>query len=331
MAELCPCGSVGVKMRMAVESTGTAFSDTSERPEILAETLSLDEKIIIGQGLTGSIDPSANRLRQGPYRTFGQVLMNISPEDLQAWIPRIFFKAASGNNYLLGDDPKTDSLGIDVLIDRDQVCYKYTELYVASAVIRGDTRWNAEEPQLLQMLVTLLGKDEEKSDWPDPAPPLSNPLAKLWITGDAVLNLGPGTVGDPAGPDAADYHFNSFAININNNLWAPTRNSLTPKCIRSLGRSTTLQLQLPLCETVADNLHFTPYEGPGSLSFLSSKNLGNNDSETTFNWTRLVNRPRVSPRTRGRNEIPQVVTLRSFRNANDDPSMSAVIRAPAAA
>lgn len=289
---VCGCGSQGVLTTLAVMDSAAegdpdvTFDDTAERYDFIYENIGLNSTVVGDQGLAGSLDLRAEHIRTGPAYVSGSLMMNISPQELEAWLPRILRGAKTGDVHA----PGALKPAIDIMIKRDQVTFIYRGLQVDKALFRANTAINQAEPGLVQMLLTFVGVDEEKGTWPDPEPARLTEDVLFWLAADSTLTLA-----------SVEYAMEAFNFQIDNMLEPLMRNTLRPTCIRSNGRRVRFQPRLTLCEDNADDLYFTPLDGTGSLSFLSSKYLGNSDSSTIFTFGRLYARP-ITPETRGRTE-----------------------------
>lgn len=316
----CACGSEGTLTTMLVEpsvgnpSTAT-FDENSERYDFVSEDMKFREWTVGTQDIVGSLERSISHRRTGPGLAGGRLMMHISPKELEFWIPRILF-----NTTKAGDVWSTgyETVEFDILIKRDQVVFKYTNMQVASAIFRSSAQFT-DEPQLVQMMLTFLGRDEVKGTWPVtiPDPPSDNVL--YWLHGDSTLSLGTSPY-----DYTEEYYMEAFNLEIDNRLDPKFRNSLRPICIRSQGRIIKFQPRVPLCEQNADDLYFSGFDASGQLKFSGDKNLGESpaDSLTQFDFSRLYG-TKVTPQTRGRTETFLDLDLESFPGA--DPSAAPAI------
>jgi hypothetical protein len=287
-------------------STAT-FDVNSERYDFVAEDIKYREWVVGTQDIAGSLERSVAHRRTGPGLVGGRLMMHISPKELEAWIPRIFLAPAK-----VGDvwTPGYETKEFDILIQRELVTFKYANVQVASAMFRS-TSDLTDEPQLVEMMLTFIGRIEGKGEWPDPIPDAPSDDVLYWLHGDSTLTL-----------NGTEYHMDAFNLLIDNRLTPLFRNSLQPVCTRSQGRIIKFNPRVPLCETNADNLYFTNFDASGQLLFSGDKNLGEDpvESLTQFDFTRLYG-TKVTPQTRGRTETFLDLDLESFVDAGD-PAMT---------
>jgi hypothetical protein len=120
-----------------------------------------------------------------------------------------------------------------------------------------------------------------------------------------------------------EYPFEAFNLLIDNMLQPLMRNSLRPSCIQSQGRRVRFQPRLTLCDDSANNLYFSRPDGTASLSFASSKYLGDANSSTIFTMGRVYGR-KITPQTRGRTETFLDLDLGVYPGA--DPEVDPVVK-----
>lgn len=309
----CACGSQGALSHIAVVPTGETFDDTSERYDFVSENLQLVEAIVGNQGITGSLDLFADHIRNGPAFVQGSIMMNVSAKELENWLPRILRGTKVSNDHLPGEE----SPAVDIMVKRDQATFVYTGLQVDKMLLRASA--TSDEPSLVEMMLTFVGIDEEAGIWPTPEPERVRSGVLYWLQADSTLTL-----------NAEPYPFEAFNLQFDNMLQPLIRNALRPLCIRSEGRRVKFNPTLTLCEASADNLYWDRLDGEGSLSFLSTKNLADANSETTFKFGRLYGR-KVSPNTRGKTETFLPLDLMSYPGASltENQSLRVTNRYPA--
>jgi len=308
MSEICPCGSQGALSEIAVVSdSGT------ERYDFVAEDLQLNETIVGDQGITGTLDLFADHHRRGAAFVSGGIMLNVSPLELENWLPRIFRGTKIGDTHFPGEE----SPEFDIIVKRDKATYRYTDLQVDKALFRASA--NSEEPGLLEMMLTFIGVDEEPGTWPDPAPERLRDNVLYWLLGDTTLTI-----------NSVEYYMEAFNLQIDNMLRPLMRNSLRPVCIRSEGRRFRFQPAVTHCADTVANLYFGDLDAAGRLAFESTKNLDNSDSTTIFDFARLIG-PRVTPSTRGRTETFLRLDLSSYPGDDlvTDPSLKVTNTFPA--
>ena len=95
------CGSQGVYTSFLVEESDltncnpATFSDSSERYEILNESIRFTDVLLGGNGLTGTIDKIGNHTRHGARVVVGEFSLEVGPYELAKWLPRILGKAGA--------------------------------------------------------------------------------------------------------------------------------------------------------------------------------------------------------------------------------------------
>lgn len=301
------CGSFGPFFKMAVvdsgETIGSAiFDDEAERYNILGENVGYPENLVGDNGLTGFLERFAYQIREGVRFVAGTFLMEMGPYELSKWLPRFLRKAGSGTTYTTGDE----SLPFDMLFLRDQGIARYNSCEVARVLLRSASRLDGGEEQILQALVTVIGKTEETDDeWPDPEPTVADLAEPFWLIGDSTFTL-----------NGQEYPIDAFNLLIDNNLVPIARNSLTVQCLRSAGRDIRLQMPTPLTTASYNALYRNRFDGPGVLKFDAAKNLTPETYHSTFTFTRLI-QTRQTPSTRGRVEIPLSLDLSAYRTLAD--------------
>lgn len=306
MTDCANCGSIGAKLIMLVEPKpgvgDTTFDENSERYEILAEGVGIRDVLVGAQGLTGELGMNAAHLREGPSYVQGTFLMNVSAADLDNWLPRILGGSETADVHSAGDSfPK-----FDIMLKRDEVVYRYSDCVVAAVMFRGDHDANKQEPQLIEMAVSIVGSTETKGTMPGTVPGLPTDGPLYWLFADSTLTL-----------DGTDYVYSAFSLLIDNQIQVLHRNSLSPVCFRTMGRKVLFRPRLPLCGAAADDLYFSRLDGAAKLAFAADKYIdGASTMVTEFDMPRVVNTKR-SPRTRGRSEIPLELDLTAYLSGSD--------------
>lgn len=297
------CGAEGAFSALAIDEVGATFDVNSERYEFLAENIALRDRVVKGIGVTGDLDLIGSHLRPGAGFVYGQLLMNVNAKELDAWLPRILGGSEAANVH----SPGNALPAFDMLIKRDTASYKYTECMIAAATFSAETSVGGDdddEPSLLKMLLTIMGKDEASGTWPGTPPEIDETDKLYWIAADSTMTL-----------MATAYPFDSFKLVINNMLKPKIRNELRPVCIQSQGRRVTFQPVIPKSATAVSNLYFTRPNGAGSLAFAGSKYLDDSDYATTFTFAKLYGE-KVTPAVRGRTEIPLPLNLTAYKSGS---------------
>lgn len=318
-------GSYGTYFKMLVENSDVTdpcevatFDNSSERYEIINEDIRYSDEVVGSAGLTGVLDPIANHLRSGTRIVSGNILMEMGPNELANWLPRILWTDAGGTppvvTYEIADDD-SDMHPFDLMIKRDQGTVVYRHCVVVSTLFQG-RQASQEDPdqQVLRVLMTIVGIEELDATWPDPEPALPSTQRLFWLFGDCELIM---TNALGAGSGAVNLPIDAFNLTIANRIDAKPRNNLTLTHIRSLGRTIRLQCPTPYTEDTHDHLYIERFDGAGYLQFRGDKNLAGATEEpylTKFDFPRLYQQRRT-PSTRGRGEIPLSLDLTAYRTA----------------
>ena len=314
------CGSEGAFSILCVTSAGAELDANSERYDFVQEDLALRERIVGLNSINGILDLSAAHRREGEAFVVGRIMMSVSPKELDNWLPRLLRGTETENIHT----PGTLSPEFDVHVKRDDAAFKYTNCQVSSWMVRSSAGGEGD-PQLLQLMMTVIGYDEASITWPGTVPPPPSQDVLFWLQGDSSLTfLDNGADGFATSDviDDASWPFESFNFVMDHNLVPKFRNSLRPICIRSMSRRTRMQVRMPLSAESAAQLHFNRIDCGVNLAFQSSVNLDNSDSSTVFSMPRMFGEKR-SPKTRGRTETFLDLDLQGYPGS--DPVASPVI------
>jgi len=291
----CNCGSQGALSEVAIID-----GESVERYDFVREDLGLREAIVGDQGITGRLYLFADHIRDGPAFVAGGMMMNVSARELENWLPRILRGTKTDNTHF----PGNETPDFDIIVRRDKATFRYNDCQVDKCLIRASA--TSEQPSLVEMMLTFVGKNEVEGTWPDPAPARLRDNNLYWLMADSTLTLN----GD-------EYPFEAFNLQYDNMLEPLIRNSLRPICIQSQGQRVRLQPMIPLCAASASNLYFTRLDGAVSLHFESDKNLDVSTSETNFQIGRVYG-PKVTPSTRGKVETFLPLDLVGYPGADED-------------
>lgn len=312
------CGSLGTYSAMLVENSDTTdpcdpatFDVNSERYEILYESLQYTDVLLGGRGINGTLDKIGIHTRHGARIVTGQVVMEVGPVELDAWLPRIL-----GN-----DEDPTDTFATDITFDvkpfdimlkRDLGTVIYRHCGVRSAMFSSRASIAGEE-QVVRMVLDIVGYEEHDATYPASPPPLPSSPRLYWLIGDSQLLL------DTPGDDQ-EYYFDAFNLRINNKLVVKPRNFLRATCMQAAGeRQFELRVSTPYTADSHTNLYINSFTGQGQLKFLSSKSPETPAAySTTFNFPELRS-TRRTPNVRGRGEIPLSLDLEAYRTSADEP------------
>lgn len=348
MTCLDTCGAQAVNVKMAVEDsvlTGdcppATFDASSERYEIISETIRYTDNLVGSRGLTGTIHKIKNHLRSGVRIVYGQILMEVGPYELINWMPRVLGSPASAVTGA-GTDASplvVTTTGVfnlrpfDIMLSRDIVDGSgdnVAQIYRHCGVNRAMFRTRAsvgdnQEDQVMQMMLDIIGYEEHVyvDDtappyhlWPDPGPSLPTDLRLYWLHGDGRLYL-------DAPAASTEYYYDALNLSINNNLRPYTRNFNRVTCLQSGGQHIRLQMPTPLELTNSyAEAYAERFEGEIDLDFLGTKNLTDYDPEdkykTLFNFPKVI-QERKTPNTSGRGEIPLWLDFEAYREDTTEP------------
>lgn len=299
------CGSFGINTKFGfAPHTGdidAAFTAATRREEILAENLTYSDSVVGGRGITGWIDQSSLKLRNGQRLVSGGFIMEVGPTQIAPWIQAILGNSAGATAGVFSTKEKWDQLPFDLSLERDNIDHGYRYCVIQRAVFRGRSDPGNPQGQMVQMALSFLGVEQEEITFPA-ALALPSAVEYPWLLGDAVLDY-----------DGTDLTVESFDLTIDNQIKPLFRNRLTPGCFRSLGRRIELDVSVPYGVDAYDALmHNNDEDKAVSLSFVSD-NLPTafSDYSTIFNFpqTRRISHRHV---TSSKDEIPLQVKLMAY-------------------
>jgi hypothetical protein len=304
------CSALGALSKVLVEggSTPRTFDVNSERIGILMETMQRIQPFQGRRRITGDLSQYASAIRPHSYLASGALVIQAGAADFNRWLPRVMWGTTTtgggASTYQMGTN--ADSHKFDILIDRENAIFRYTDCQIARAVIRSTTE-GGQQPQneeLVEMILYIYAIEEEidGTTWPDPEPALVldgafSPYAH-W---EGAL-----TVNSHATP------FRNFELTIDNRLQPIWYSSITPNCFRSQGRLVTLKTENPFTATTIDDAEAMLSAGvAANLLFTHS-----DDSFTTnFQFAHLRNNYKT-PTVGGRGEIPLELNMEAFRTSS---------------
>lgn len=295
------CAALGVFSRLLVQdgSPPRTFSNTSERYGFLYESIQ-SRRIIQGRRrIVGTRDVYDGALRPHSYVIAGRLALQPGPADLRKWIPRILGGAFSGNTATTADELPT----FDMLLDRENDVFLYTNCRVASAMFSGANHTGSEEEELVELVMTIVAETEVNGQtWPSPEPAVPNAAANApYGNWEGVLTLG-----------GSARLYDRFNLTIDNGIYVKARGSLTPNCIRAGDRSIRLVTSNPFTSvTHAQALTLWSAGAAGSLVFT------NGGMSTSFSFPHLRNTYNT-PNVGSKNEIPLELYLEAARTTGSN-------------
>lgn len=310
------CGSQGVYTSMLVEESDLVdcdpadFSATSERYEILSESIRFTDTLLGGNGLTGTIDKIGNHTRHGARIVVGQFSLEVGPYELTNWLPRILGNSASGTTFTT--DETFDLRPFDIMLKRDQGTVTYRRCSVNSATLTSTASIGGAE-QVMRLTLQVMGYEEHDDTYPGSPPSLPSESRLYWLLGDGKLEM------TPTGGSLTEYYFDAFSLRIDNNLTPKTRNFLSVTCVQTNGRTIRLRVRTPYTSSSHTNLYINDFKGQGVLSFLGSKNPEVPSTYSTVITLPELRQTRITPNTAGRGEIPLSLDLEAYRTSSAEP------------
>ncbi len=132
------------------------FDTSSEPYDPLYETLAKKGRIVGGSTMRGTRSQSVERTRYGHYPVGGRIAFNISPADLNLWLPRMLGAADIADAFALADT--LPSFGI--LVDRVTQTFQYKDCMVNQWLLHGKAGPGDGDPDLLELVLDIFAKDE---------------------------------------------------------------------------------------------------------------------------------------------------------------------------
>ena len=297
------CMSIGSAAKLAVQggSTPRAFDDDSERYDFLYETLTYKQRRVGNRTIKGYLSNWSERNVEGASLVSGVIAFQGTQQWFANWYGRIVGETDSGLNNADGDNiyyPGTSLPSFDVMINREAKTFHYTECVVNRCMIRGQSAPSEEEPEIIDVVVQLIGKTvDDTATWPDPEPALGVTANDLpYVIGHSTLTAA-----------SASREFDAFVLTIDHGLITKFRNSLTLSCIRPGARMVRLQTNNPFLSATYGALHNTL-----SAPITGSLKLQRGDAYTTFSFGKLDNMGE-DPNVRGKTEIPHSLDFQALK------------------
>lgn len=148
----------GAQSRFCAEpgSSPHTFDSSSEPYDPLYEALRKRGRIVGGNTIRGTRSQSQERTRYGAYPVGGRVAFNISPRDLDNWLPRMLGATESSDTFALAET--LPSFGI--LVDRVTQTFEYKDCVVDRWMIHGRAGPGDGDPDLLELVLDVIALDE---------------------------------------------------------------------------------------------------------------------------------------------------------------------------
>lgn len=148
----------GAQSRFCVEPGAAphTFDSSSEPYDPLYENLQKHGRIVGGNTMRGTRSRSVERTRLGAYPVGGNFALNVSPVDLDLWLPRMLGGTEAANSFPLAET--LPSFGI--LVDRVTQTFEYKDCMVDQWLIHGKAGVGDDDPDLLEIRLNVIAKDE---------------------------------------------------------------------------------------------------------------------------------------------------------------------------
>lgn len=271
---------------------------SSLRFELLGFSVAMIRRMIGGQGIWGTLEEPTERVREGASPCYGEMLMYISPNDIDKLADDVWGMSNAAGTYSL-DDTGLPYFGM--LLDADQGVFEYQDAKCAWWELSGNSiQMNARgEPDMMILKMGFIASDVFGPNAGSPPSWPGSPPAKTYAANDApyvfadLETSGASTVT----LFGAVRSIQSVRLRQDNFLKAKFTNSLRPHSIRSRRRRHTAQCQLPW-NADNDDLHYAAAAG-AAASFVLTNAL----MSTQFNYAILRSHDRQEPLVRGKEEI----------------------------
>ena len=246
--------ATGSQSQMVVEDSATpTFPNTaaSLKYEFLSETLSGSQQQIDVAGMSGSRERRAQTLVDGPQEVSGDIVMYVTPIDLDTWLPRILGAAEVADVFDIAETLPVFGVLIDrVALKSTLATFAYKGCVVSRCVIAG----SSGNP--VTMTVTILGKTETFEGEAFPASPAlpTGSNAQPYVFHEGVLTY-----------NSQTYQYNSFELIIDNFAEARLENALTAEEICTTDLAVNLNVNVPWLDAFASD--YEAADVTGNLTF----------------------------------------------------------------
>jgi hypothetical protein len=280
------------KMLFEPYADPVTWDDSSLRLDFNYSTLRKIGRIVGGRGITGTRSNYTNRTAYGASMITGRIAMDACAGDLDFFLPYILGGSEVADEF----DVASSLPAMNVMIDKVGGVFEYINCKVSRAIFRAQGTPADSEPEVIEMILELMGVNESTSQsWPDPEPSLStDENRRPYIHGTSVLTL----VG-------ASREMRDFVLLIDNHLQPRWVNSLTPTIICPRDRTVMLRTTNPF--TTAQ---YAALYGLDDISGDEGATLqwvaGNVSTTWTFGTLQWADE---SPKIPGKTEIPYVLDM----------------------
>lgn len=227
--------SQGAFARLAFDADST-FDASSNRMDFLYESVQKNQRVVGGNGITGTRSESVERARNGCYLVSGRIGMQPGPADYDHLLPRILGEAEVADVFALAEALPSYSL----LIDKVGSIFRFDGCKTNRAILRGVAGTGDEDQELIDLVLEVMGQTETGgASWAGTIPALgtgTNRVPYTFYEGTFKVNT-------------VSYEIKQFALVIDNMLQPRWVNSLTPTQICPRGRKISLITDNPFTAT----------------------------------------------------------------------------------
>jgi hypothetical protein len=283
MAATCAQGALS---RLYVEPGAAphTFDGSSETYEFLYETMQKRGRIVGGKGIRGTRSSASERTRTGAYEVGGRIAMNVDTLALDLWLPRILGATESANSFAL--DEALPEFG--VLIDKVTETFEYKSCKVARAMFHAKAGPGDDEPELLELVLDIVGKDRAKATAVPNVSISTASNASPYVHSDAVFTF-----------SSAAREVKEWWVLIDNHLHVRWVNSLSATMLCPANRTIAVRARLPF-DTDTENL--LDQAVGGATGTIALTNAAATGLTTTFTFG-VLQVPPEDPVVRGKTEI----------------------------
>jgi hypothetical protein len=280
----------GALTRLYIEPLASphVFDANSETYEFVSESLKKQGRFVGGTGIRGTRSSPKERTRVGAYSVGGRIMFHPDPAMLDLWLPRIL-----GGTEVADSFPLAETLPIfGVLVNRVTTTFEYTDCQVSRAMFHAAAGPGDGEPDLVELAVEIMAKNEVVGSSIASPPGLSTASnAAPYVHSDATFSF-----------NSAARQPREWWILIDNHLEARWVNSLTATRISARDRTVVCRIAIPYDDDAA-NLYTQSTDGASGTVTLTNGNMS-----TLFTFANLKY-PVESPVTRGKTELELYVNM----------------------
>jgi len=290
--------SQGSQVKLYVEPGAAphTFDTSSERYAVISCTVKKTGSYLDNNEMRGTRSHAKERIRAGTYTVAGDLVMDLSPADLDLWLPRIMGAAESMDSFAFGESLASFAFGL--LVVRDFKTHEYTDCKVTKAVCESSEGGHG----FLRWTLSIIGKTEATgTSEPSVALPTDAHDAPYTHYDCAAAVTLDGTARDTK----------SLRITIDNHCEAYFNNSQTADEIKETDRTVMFEWTGPY---TADEFGLYDHAAAGITGAVVYTNGG---MSTTFTFANLK-APAVSPDVSGKGEIPLSLSFIAYKSGSTE-------------